>query len=326
MSADSRSPLDARPPTLKVMALRAMREPLVHFFAVALVLFAANSILNGSDQPPSANSITITQGRVQQIAASYRLLAGRMPSRAELQALVNDFVSEEIDYREAVAMGLDADDTIVRRRMRQKLEFLAEDSNASEGPTDEELAAWLRSHAAVYRVPERISLRHVLASGDTRGSRAGDDAAAMLDKLRRGADPQDLGDASMLPTALPLTTKSGVATLFGDEFAERVFAHARDGWFGPVASPLGAHDVLVLSREPARDPSFAEVQAKVRSDWVEARRFALREEFQARLRQRYEVSIEWPEPYASQPAPALADVARLQRPLDSRFGASEIEE
>ncbi len=89
---------------------------------------------------------------MQQIADSYRLLSGRMPSRAELHALVNDFIDEEIGYREAVAMGLDADDTIVRRRMRQKLEFLAEDADASEEPSEQQLLAHLQSHAAVYRL------------------------------------------------------------------------------------------------------------------------------------------------------------------------------
>jgi hypothetical protein len=271
MVAEARSPL-------AVFASRVIREPLVHFFAIAIVLFAANSFLNGSEQREAAHSITISQGRVQQIAESYRMLAGRMPSRSELQALVNDFVDEEVSYREAVAMGLDADDTIVRRRMRQKLEFLTEDGDASEQPTADELAAWLQSHAAEYRVPERISLRHVLASSDTRGTRASADAEAMLDKLRRGADPEKLGDASMLPTALPLTTQNEVATLLGDELAASVFGQAREGWFGPVASPLGAHNVLILSREPARDPTVTEVEGRLRSDWIEARRFARRQE------------------------------------------------
>jgi hypothetical protein len=169
----------------------------------------------------------------------------------------------------------------------------------------------------MYRVPERMSFRHVLASSDTRGSHATLDAATMLDKLRAGADPVKLGDASMLPTALPLTTKDGVAMLFGDAFAASVFSQAGEGWFGPVISPLGAHDVLVLAREPSRDPSFAELQDKLRSDWIEAKRIARRETLQARLRQRYEVSIDWPEPYASQHA--LAVLSPVDGPLASKL-------
>lgn len=285
----------------KYWLLRVAREPLMHFFAVALVLFAAYGLLHRPEHGLSGTSIAIPQGRVNQIAESFRLLAGRMPSRAELQALVNDFIDEEIDYREAIAMGLDADDTIVRRRMRQKLEFLAEDADASEEPSDAELAAWLHQHAAEYRVPERIAFRQILASHDTRGARAVADATALREKLNAGANPEALGDASMLPTVLPLTTREGVTTLFGEAFAKHVFEQsACEDWFGPVASPLGSHDVQIVSREPARDPAFAEVRDQLRSDWIETQRMAKRAEFQERLRKRYQVSVDWPGPYREQ--------------------------
>jgi hypothetical protein len=273
---------------------RTRREPLVHFFVLALLLFTANRFMHGPTQQAPGDVITISQGRVQQIAESYRLLAGRMPSHAELQALVADFIDEEIDYREAIAMGLDADDTIVRRRMRQKLEFLVADAETSEEPSDAQLAAWLAAHAADYRLPARISLRQVLASGDTRGDRANVDAMSFLHELRAGAAPGKLGDASMSPAVLPLTSQQGIATLFGDSFAADVFAHAGSGWFGPVISPLGAHDVLILAREPARDPKLDEVRDKLRSDWIEAQRLARRNAYQARLRQRYQVQVDWP--------------------------------
>jgi hypothetical protein len=295
--------------------LRVAREPLVQFLAVALILFSTNRLLHGPPQRMADDRIAISAGRVQQIADSYRLLSGRMPSSTELHALVNDFIDEEIGYREAVAMGLDADDTIVRRRMRQKLEFLAEDADASEAPSQQQLLAHLQSHAAVYRLPERISLRQVLASADERGAKATADAAAFLDELRSGADAATLGDASMLPPTLPLTTQQGIAILFGEEFAARVLEHGGDGWFGPVNSPFGAHLVQIVSREPARDPTPVEIHDKLRSDWIEARRRAKRAEFQASLRGRYQISVDWPEPYASQPA--AASVVSNERPLDT---------
>lgn len=297
------------------MFRRATHEPLLQFLAIALVLFVANQLIHGSGVQISNELIAISQGRVQQIAESYRLLAGRLPSRAELQVLVNDFADEEIAYREAIAMGLDADDTIVRRRMRQKLEFLAEDAEASEEPTDEQLADWLAEHAADYRLPERISFRHVMASSDVRGERMNKEAAALLNQLRSGADASRLGDPSMLPSTLPPTTQHGVAALFGEPFADALFAHAGEGWFGPLATPLGAHLILVLTREPARAPLLADIRGKLRSDWIEARRRDQREQFLARLRQRYSVAVEWPEIYAAQPAPG--EVPKLSRPLDT---------
>jgi hypothetical protein len=285
---------------------RAVREPLVHFLAIGLALFVINGLVHGPDQGAAGDSIVISKGRVNQIVQSYVLLSGHLPTTAELQTLVDDFVSEEVGYREAVAMGLDADDTIVRRRMRQKLEFLIEDGAASTDPTEAELQAWMTAHADKYRLPERRALRQVLLSSDKRGGRTLADAAATLTSLARGADPAKLGDPSMLPAALPPTTQESIAGLFGAEFAAKVFAHAghaqgANDWFGPVASPFGQHIVSVITIEPARTVALSEAIDNVRADWVEARRNDARDDFHARLRKRYNIRIEWPEPWTNLP-------------------------
>jgi hypothetical protein len=294
---------------------RAMREPMLQFLGIAFILFAANHLISGNSVQSSNERITISPGRVNQIAESYRLLAGRLPSRAELQALVNDYADEEIAYREAIAMGLDADDTIVRRRMRQKLEFMAEDADASEEPTDEQLADWLAEHGTDYRLPRRISFQQVMANADTRGAGMNEEALALLKQLRSGVDASRLGDPSMLPSTLPPTTQRGVAALFGEAFADALFAHPGEGWFGPLHTPLGAHLILILRRESERTLGLAEIRGRLRSDWIEARRRQQREQFLARLRQRYAVEVEWPEMYAVQPAPG--DVSKLKHPLDT---------
>jgi parvulin-like peptidyl-prolyl isomerase len=240
-----------------------------------------------------------------------------MPSRAELQALVDDFVNEEVDYREAVAMGLDADDTIVRRRMRQKLEFLAEDADATEEPSEADLSAWLKLHADEYHIPGRVAIRQVLASGDERGPKAAADANLILAKLKTGVDPASVGDPSMLPAAMPLTSEQGIAALFGDDFARTVFKQEGEGWFGPVSSPFGQHLVLVMEREPGRDATLEDEHNRLRADWIEAKRSKKRDDFQARLRGRYQVKVNWPEPYLSQPAPTADELARehAKRPV-----------
>ncbi len=285
---------------------RAVREPLVHFLAIGLALFVINGLVHGPDQRPAGDTIVISKGRVNQIVQSYVLLSGHLPTTAELQTLVDDFVSEEVGYREAVAMGLDADDTIVRRRMRQKLEFLIEDGAASTDPTEADLQAWMKAHPEKYRLPERRALRQVLLSTDKRGGRTLADAAATLTSLARGADPAKFGDPSMLPAALPPTTQEGIAGLFGAEFAAKVFAHAgqaqgANAWFGPVASPFGQHIVSVITIEPARTVALSEAIDDVRADWVEARRNDARDDFHARLRKRYSIRIEWPEPWTNLP-------------------------
>jgi hypothetical protein len=281
---------------------RAVREPLVHFLAIGAALFIANALVHGPGHGPVGDRIVISEGRVNQIAESFLLLSGRMPSKEELAVLVDDYVSEEVGYREAVAMGLDADDTIVRRRMRQKLEFLIEDEAASNEPTEAELQAWMNAHPGDYRLPERRSLQQVLASADKRGSKARADAEAWLVKLRSGGDAGMQGDASMLPGAMPLTTQDGVAALFGGDFAKAVFAHEKGTWFGPVESPFGQHIVQVIVVEPARAVPLDEARDKVRSDWIENRRNEARDKFHATLRERYDIQIEWPEPWKGLPS------------------------
>jgi hypothetical protein len=276
---------------------RAVREPLVQFLAIGSVLFAASALLRGPQRGSTGDRITISEGRVNQLIESYLLLAGRVPSKAELESLVDDYVTEEIDYREAVAVGLDADDTIVRRRMRQKLEFLVEDADASEEPKEAQLNEWLKTHSDQYRLPERRAIQQVLASRDTRGQAAKADAQGFLTKLMTGADPGKVGDGSMLPRALPLTTEEGVAALFGKDFAHFVFAREGTGWFGPVSSPFGEHLVFVMETETGRPATLSDVHDKVRSDWIEAKRDAARDAHQARMRRRYKVEIIWPEPY-----------------------------
>jgi len=289
---------------MTALVRRAVREPLMHFMAIGLALFLAYGLIKGPEEGPTGDAIAISQGRVNQIAESFLLLSGRMPSRGELETLVDDFISEEVAYREAVAMGLDADDTIVRRRMRQKLEFLIEDGAASSEPTDADLQQWLDANAELYRVPERRAIRQVTASADRRGASARADVESFIVQLSARADPARIGDSSMLPAALPLTTQAGMSSLFGDAFAAAVFSHQGEGWFGPVASAYGHHAVLLMETEPGRASALSDIRDKVRADWIEARRNAGRDEFHARMRKRYDISIDWPEPWSDLPATA----------------------
>jgi parvulin-like peptidyl-prolyl isomerase len=281
---------------------RAIREPLLHFLVIGVALFGANGLIHGPDRSATGQAITISQGQVNQLVESFFLLAGRLPSRVELQALVDDYITEEMDYREAIAMGLDADDMIVRRRMRQKLEFLVEDADASEEPTEVQLQSWLTENADRYRLPERRAIRQVLASADKRGEGVRAEAEALLAKLKAGADPAKLGDPSMLPAAMPLTTEEGAANQFGPDFAATVFSHRGEGWFGPVTSPFGQHLVLVMEVESGRAATLEDVHDRVRSDWIETRRDNARDDAQARMRARYQIRVEWPEQYKGLPA------------------------
>jgi hypothetical protein len=273
---------------------RLLREPLIHFLAIGLAIFALNAVINGRDETPE-DVIIISQGRIAQIEESFRAVANRPPNAAELKDMVDDFVMEEIAYREAIAMGLDADDTVVRRRMRQKLEFLLDDVASIAEPTEAELQAWFSNHAADYARPEKRALRHVLASRDKRGEAAPADAVRFMQRLNAGADPASLGDASMLPDSAPLTTKAGVSALFGADFADAVFASGAKGWFGPVSSVFGEHVVKITDRASLEAASLDDVRGQVRNDLIAARRSDIRRKDEKRLLERYQVRIDWPE-------------------------------
>jgi hypothetical protein len=241
---------------------------------------------------PAPDRIEVDAARVEQIAQGFARTWQRPPTQAELDALVEEFVREEIYYREAVAMGLDRDDTIVRRRMRQKLGFLSEDLAPIAEPDDAALARHLAAHRDRYRIEPRIALRQIFVSRDRRGDAANGEAQALL--VRLVADPalELAGDPTMLPASLPLSSSSEIARVFGKEFAAATAELATGQWSGPVESGFGLHLVFVESREEGRDPLLEEVRDALRDDWQSDARAAANEAFYQRLRERYQISVD----------------------------------
>jgi hypothetical protein len=285
---------------------RFVREPLVHFLVLGALLFAYFEWRGGGSGPGSTR-ITITPGLVQHLASGFARTWQRPPTDVELKGLIDDHVKEEIAVREATALGLDRDDTIIRRRLRQKLEFLIEDAVDQVPPTDAELEAWLETHADAFRAEARVALRQVFLSTEHRGAQARPDAEKLLARLRAaGADARidALGDPSMLPSELPLGPLSEVARAFGTDFAARIDAVEPGQWTGPLESPFGLHLVLVAERIPPSTPALAEVRPLVEREFSAERRRAQLEALYGRLLEKYTVTIEMPEeaPAAATPA------------------------
>ena len=278
------------------LAGRVLREPLVHFFLIGAALF----MLYDGSETERPDRIVVDVARVEQLALGFSRVWQRPPTESELAGLVEDFVREEVYYREALAMGLDRDDTIVRRRMRQKLEFLSEDLVALAEPNDAELEAWLTEHADDYGIEPRAALRQIYVSRERHGEGAEARAQQLLERLRaEGADGETLGDASLLPSSLPLSPRREIAKHFGDDFAAQVLGLETERWSGPIESAFGLHLVYVEASEPGRVPSLAEARQAVERDWESARRGEANEAFYQALRARYEVTVEVP---ASAPA------------------------
>lgn len=277
---------------MRALPSRLLREPLVHFLLGGALLFA----LYGSPPATGPERIVVDGARIEQLVLGFTRVWQRPPTADELAGLVDDFVREEVYYREALAMGLDRDDTIVRRRMRQKLEFLSEDLAALETPDDATLEAWLAEHADAYRIEPRAALAQVYVSRERHGEDTEATARRWLAALRSGEAADTLGDASLLPETLPLSSAREIARHFGDAFAASVLELAPGEWEGPVASAFGLHLVRVESREPGRAPSLDEVRSAVERDWASAEREKANEAFYQALRGRYEVTVEMPEP------------------------------
>lgn len=275
---------------LPVLA-RASREPLAHFVALGAAIFAIHAAFAA---PPRDARVVVSADFVEGLRREHAARLGRSPTPDEERALVDQFVDEEVLYREAVAMGLDRGDPIIRRRLAQKMTFLAEDEAARE-PSDEELRDYLAAHADRYREAQRVSFRHVFMSRDRRGEAAAEDARRAIGELSRGAiSAEGAGDPFLQGSEIKRRTQVEIESMFGAGFAAKVIDAEPGAWLGPLSSSYGEHAILVLERADGAAPDLASVRARVRSDLLTERRAAASREMRARLRRRYAIEIEAP--------------------------------
>ena len=274
---------------------RLLREPLLHFLLLGALLFGW-SAWQGGDAAGS-NRIVVTPGVVDHLAAGFSRTWQRPPSDIELKGLVDEHVKEEIAAREAMAMGMDRDDIVIKRRLRQKLEFLLVDDAGAAPPTDAELKAWLNRHPESFRVEPTLAFRQVLLRPDRRGASMTADATKLLARLHAsGPDvaTRDLGDASMLPAETPLQPLRDVANSFGQDFADALMKLVPGQWSGPVESSFGLHLVLVRERTDGAAADLATVRPLVEREVLAERRKAEMQALYDRLLAKYSVSIERP--------------------------------
>jgi hypothetical protein len=273
-----------------------VREPLVHFLLLGALIFGAFKFISRGTIEPG--KILITQGRIESLETAFSRTWRRPPTATELEGLIRDYVREEVFAREAVALGLDKDDTIIRRRLRQKLEFVSEDVAAQAEPTEEQLRAFLEAHPDTFRGDRRFTFNQVYLDPQRRGANVRRDAAHVLAQLgRSGAkvDPATLGDSLMLENEFKALPASEVVKQFGEKFAASLGEMTTGQWHGPIESGFGMHLVFVSERTGGSLPALEDVRAAVRREWTNARRMEANEKFYQTLLQRYTVTIERPE-------------------------------
>jgi peptidyl-prolyl cis-trans isomerase C len=288
----------AIPPTQSRL-LRIAKEPLLHFILVGAAIYLLFG-LAGQPEPDEEivqdNTIVITKGEMEWLAEMWQKKWNRPPSNDEMVGLVRDHLRETVLYREALSMGLDEDDIIIRRRLAQKLEFLAQDLIQPEPATEEELQTYFEKNLDRYRIPDLLTFTHVFLDPDKRGDETLADAeklkAELIAKATVPNESSDLGDRFALQAYYPERSQAEVSKLFGGEFAKSLMGLEPEEWHGPVLSGYGTHLVYVHARHKFPPPEFDQVADRVREDQQNEKREQLNAEYIESLLSRYKVVIE----------------------------------
>jgi hypothetical protein len=283
---------------MKVILRKLIQEPLFHFLLLgAVIFFLAGRVRNAGIGV--GEKIVVTQSEMESMVMGFSRTWMRPPTEEEMQGLVDDYVREEVLYREARAMGLDQDDVIVRRRMRQKFEFLAEDLATHRSPTDQELEAYLQQHLDRFREEPSFSFEHIFLSREKHGASTEAEAKLLLAELggknKDTIDIEKRGDTFLLPSRFEKASAAETARLFGENFATQLATIEPGGWAGPIGSSYGLHLVRVDARVPGATPPLANVRDSVLRDFLNDRRKQELDVQYSKLRARYTVVVEPPE-------------------------------
>jgi len=301
------------------MMKRLLHEPLFHFLLIGAVLFIPYYFLQPASMATAdSREIRLSLEDISQQVLLFQAQWNREPTTEELGEMMENRVQEEVLYREALALGLDKGDTIVKRRMAQKMQFLAEDVAAAREPTPGELEGWYQQHAAGFALPARYSFRHLYFSPDRRGANARDDATHALAQLagqpEGTAAAESLADPFMFQDYYRDRDHGFLEKEFGPGFAVAIAQLTPGTWQGPVESGLGWHLVFVDDVTPGRVPDFDEVIPGVKTAWLIEQKALSWEKAYKEMRARYTVLLPAPPDDAltgSEPAPPPEDVTPL---------------
>ena len=263
-----------------------LREPLLHFLLIGLALF----LLYGQVSPGGSDSrrIVVSQAQVDAMVREFKGSRNRQPTAAELSALIDSHVRDEIIYREGRSLGLDEDDAVIKRRIRQKYDLIAEEQDRA-APTDQELLAFLKAHPEKFSRPAVVDFDQIYFDPTSSNPQK---LFAAKAALASGGRPDEVGDPSMLPARISDSSIDLVANDYGDHFAGQVGMAPVGKWVGPLASSLGVHLVRVNARSAPSLPSLVEIKAEVLREWENDRRTRSREDDYRKLRDGYEVVVE----------------------------------
>ena len=271
-------------------------EPLVHFLLLGLLVFVGFKVGSQTDAGVPGK-IVVTQAQVESLVTGFSRTWQRPPTTLELEGLIREYIREEVCTREALALGLDKDDSVIRRRLRQKLEFISDSVAAQAEPTDEQLQQYLQTHADTFRGQRQFTFSQVYLDPQKHGENLNRDVNQLLAQLRLAGSQADLskmGDSFLLEQNFEALSAGEVSKQFGEKFAAKLTELPPGEWSGPIESGYGLHLVLVTDRKNGSVPALADVRETVKRDWVNAQRSETNEKFYQALLKRYTVTIEDP--------------------------------
>jgi peptidyl-prolyl cis-trans isomerase C len=275
---------------------RIFKEPFIQFLIIGTCIYGAYALFSVAEDDFRDTTIRVDSNRINSMISQWEKRWSRLPTRKEMDGLIQVYIREDVLYRQAMAMGLDENDPITRRRMAQKLEFLTSDIARMEKPLEGELEQYFAKNQESYRGFDIISFIHVFLDPDKPGEMTPDDAAEILAQLEAAGFPDakaiQQGDKHLLQTSFVAVTEQEVRRQLGSSFAEAVMKLEPRKWHGPVLSGYGAHLVYVYDLEKAPPAVFGDLQARVLEDWHRQKQEQFNADFLDSLKSRYEIVID----------------------------------
>jgi hypothetical protein len=273
-----------------------LTEPLVQFLVIGACIYGAYALFGAPEENFRDTTIIVDSNRINAMISQWERRWNRLPTREEIDGLIQTYIREDVLYRQAVAMGLNEDDPITRRRMAQKLQFLTSDLSMMQQPLEGELEKYFSEKAGSYRGEDMISFTQVFIDPDKREDATLSDAAEILAQLKAAGEPDagtfQAGDRLILQNNFSSATELEIRRQLGSGFAEVVMTLEPGQWHGPVLSGYGVHLVYVYEFVKAPPAVFENVQARVLEDWHEEKREQFNADFLESLKSRYQIVIE----------------------------------
>ena len=274
---------------------RLWREPLIHFFVLGLAVFGLNGFLEREPEVivDDPYLVEVSSAEIEWMRTLFNKRMGREPTVQDLRGQVHQLIREQILSREAIAMGLDEGDIVVRRRLAQKMDFLFRDISEMVEPTEEDLRAYYNENRQKYTIPPQLTFTQIYFNGENKGAaRANQALETLLEEKVKPNTVTEMGDPTILSSDCMDCSEREIKNRFGKEFAEGIITLEPGSWKGPVKSAYGFHAVYIHNRQEEILPSFQEVTEQIKTDWMASQREENTRKVYGEIRSQYQVLVE----------------------------------